>query len=69
MAQKTEELHSKRGRGRPRLDGSRRNAHTIRFNDDDEAMLGHLEIESDMNKSDILREALRTYYKIQSRKW
>ena len=69
MAREDEERQTKRGRGRPKLSGSRRNLHTIRFNDDDEAMLGHLEIESDMNKSDILREALRTYYKIQSRKW
>lgn len=64
-----DKTEKKPGRGRPKLSGSRRNLHTIRFSDDDEAMLGHLEIESDMNKSDILREALRTYYKIQSRKW
>lgn len=56
-------------RGRPKKDGSRGNTHTIRFNDEEEAMLDHLGIESDDSKSDILRKALRTYYKIQSRKW
>lgn len=59
----------RRGRGRPREDGALRNAHTLRLNDDDEAMLAHLEVESDDNKSDILRKALRMYYKIQSAKW
>jgi hypothetical protein len=69
MTREDEEQQPKRGRGRPKMDGSRRNAHTVRFDDEEEAMLGHLEIESDKNKSDILRKALRTYYKIESRKW
>lgn len=59
----------KRGRGRPKRDDSRRKVHTVRFDEDEEAMLDHLEIESDKSKSDILRKALRTYYKIESRKW
>lgn len=58
-----------RGRGRPRKEESRRNSHTVRFDEDEEAMLKHLTIESDDNKSDILRKALRTYYKMESRKW
>lgn len=56
-------------RGRPKKDSSFGNAHTVRFDDEEEAMLGHLEIESDRSKSDILRKALRTYYQIESRKW
>ena len=69
MIREDEEQQFKRGRGRPKIDSSRRNAHTIRFNDEEEAMLAHLGVESDDNKSDILRKALRTYYKIQSRTW
>lgn len=59
----------KRGRGRPRKDDARHNTHTIRFNDQDEALLKHLAVETDSNKSDILRKALRMYYKFESRKW
>lgn len=59
----------KRGRGRPKVDGARRNTHTVRFDDFEEAMLDHLSIESDDSKSDILRKALLTYYKIESKKW
>ena len=69
MTREDEEKQPKRGRGRPRIDTSRRKTHTIRFSDEEEAMLTHLGVESDDNKSDILRKALRTYYKIQARKW
>lgn len=69
MTRESEENWPKRGRGRPKEEGARRNTHTLRLDDDDEAMLSHLEIESDDNKSDILRKALRMYYKIQSAKW
>ena len=58
-----------RGRGRPRKEDSRRNTHTVRFDEDEEAMLSHLTVETDDNKSDILRKALRTYYKIEANKW
>lgn len=63
----TEEKKSKLGR--PREDSARRNTHTVRFDDTEESMLTHLEIESDDTKSDILRKALRIYYGIQSSKW
>ena len=57
----------KRGRGRPPMKGdARKNTHTVRFDAEEEAMLNHLEIESDDNKSDIMRKALRTYYQINS---
>ena len=62
-------IEEKRGRGRPLVDGARRNAHSVRFDEEEEAMLKHLEIESDDSKSDIIRKALRSYYKIESRKW
>lgn len=59
----------KRGRGRPKKDGSRRISHTVRLDTEEETMLSHLEVESDDCKSDIIRKALRTYYNIQSKKW
>ena len=62
-------VEERRGRGRPRKNESRRNTHTVRFDDAEEAMLSHLGVESEDSKSDILRKALRTYYKIQSKKW
>lgn len=66
---KGEEDYFKRGRGRPKKEISRRNTHTVRFDDAEEAMLDHLEVESDDSISEIMRKALRTYYKIQSKKW
>lgn len=59
----------KRGRGRPKASDSRKNPHSVRFDDDEEAMLTHLEVESDDSKSDIIRKALRTYYQIRTKKW
>lgn len=59
----------RRGRGRPKKSESRRNTHTVRFDDAEEAMLDHLEVESDDSISDIMRKALRTYYRIESKKW
>ena len=64
-----DDSEEKRGRGRPKKKDSRRNTHTVRFDSEEEAMLDHLEVESDDSISDIMRKALRTYYKIQSRKW
>jgi predicted ArsR family transcriptional regulator len=64
------QIDNKRGRGRPKKVGeTRKNTHTVRFDDDEEAMLYHLEVESDDTKSDILRKALRRYYKLESKKW
>ena len=69
MTREDDEQWPKRGRGRPKKDSSRRRVHTVRFDDEEETMLDHLGIESDDSKSDILRKALRTYYKFESRKW
>ena len=52
----------RRGRGRPPLDTSRKNMHTVRLDDEEEAMLRHMEIELDMNISDITRKAIRMFY-------
>ena len=72
MTREEEKMQPKisRGRGRPKKVGEvRKNTHTVRFDNDEEAMLNHLGVESDDNISDILRKALRTYYKIESKKW
>lgn len=52
----------RRGRGRPTLDTSRKNIHAVRLDDEEEAMLRHMEIELDMNISDITRKAIRMFY-------
>ena len=59
----------KRGRGRPRKEGSYKETISLRLEDKDMDILRHLEIESDDSRSDILRKALRTYYHLQSKKW
>jgi hypothetical protein len=40
----------------------------VRFDDEERAMIEHLEIETGMNMTEIVRKALRTYYPIQVRK-
>ena len=59
----------KRGRGRPRKEGSRRKVTSIRFDDDEKSMIEHLEIETGMNATEIIRKALRLYYPIESNKF
>lgn len=64
-----EKLNGRRGRGRPKKEESRGGALTIRLSDEEESMLKHLEIESDDNKSDIMRKALRMYYGFKAKRW
>lgn len=52
----------RRGRGRPPLDKARRNTHTVRFDEEEEDMIRHLEIETGINISDIIRKAIRMFY-------
>ena len=59
----------RRGRGRPRVEGSRRKVTSIRFDDEEKNMIEHLEIETGMNTTDIIRKALRLYYPIESNKF
>ena len=53
------ELNGKlvRGRGRPPLDKARRNTHTVRFDEEEEAMIRHLEIETGINISDMTNKS------------
>lgn len=59
----------RRGRGRPRVEGSRRKVTCVRFDDEEKNMIEHLEIETGMNATDIIRKALRLYYPIESNKF
>jgi hypothetical protein len=52
----------KRVRGRPTLDKTRKNTHTVRFDEEEEAMIRHIEIETGVNISDIIRKAVRMFY-------
>ena len=64
-----DKIEGKRGRGRPRIEGSRRKVTCVRFDDEEKSMIEHLEIETGMNATDIIRKALRIYYPIQSNKF
>lgn len=52
----------KRKRGRPRIEKARNNTHTVRFDEEEEAMIRHIEIETGVNISDIMRKAVRMFY-------
>lgn len=54
-----------RGRGRPPLDKTRKNTHTVRFDEEEEAMIRHIEIETGINISDIIRKAIRMFYNLK----
>lgn len=58
----------KRGRGRPPLNNTRKSMHTVRFDDEEEAMIQHIEMEMDINISDIIRKAVRMFYNFKFRK-
>lgn len=67
MTREEEEKQPKRGR--PKKDGSCVNVHTVRFSDDDEALLEHIADEDGESKSDIIRKAVKMYYNYRSRRW
>ena len=52
----------KRGRGRPPIEKARKNAHTVRFDEEEEMMIRHIEIETGVNISEIIRKAVRMFY-------
>lgn len=58
----------KRKRGRPPLDNTRKNTHTVRFDNEEEEMIRHIEMEMDINISDIIRKAVRMFYNFKFRK-
>lgn len=52
----------KRGRGRPPIEKARKNTHTVRFDEEEEMMIRHIEIETGVNISEIIRKAVRMFY-------
>ena len=52
----------KRRRGRPPIEKARKNVHTVRFDEEEEAMIRHIEIETGIHISDIIRKAIRLFY-------
>lgn len=49
-------------RGRPVSENARRKTHTVRFDEEEEAMIRHIEIETGVNISDIIRKSIRLFY-------
>lgn len=54
-----------RVRGRPREEKARRRVVGVRFDDEELAMIEHLEIETGESMTEIVRKAIRTYYPIR----
>ena len=52
----------KRGRGRPPIKKARKSTHTVRFDEEEEMMIRHIEIETGVNISEIIRKAVRMFY-------
>ena len=58
---------TKRKRGRPPINCARKSTHTVRFDDEEEAMIRHIEMEMDINISDIIRKSVRMFYNFKFR--
>lgn len=58
---------TKRKRGRPPINCTRKSTHTVRFDDEEEAMIRHIEMEMDINISDIIRKSVRMFYNFKIR--
>lgn len=63
----SEDTGEKRGRGRPKKITSKRRQFNMRFTDDENDMLNHLSIETDDNKTDVMRKALKFYYNFRTK--
>jgi len=59
------DTESKRGRGRPLKADARRKRFDMLMDENEEEMLHHLTIESDMSKAEIMRKALTVYYNMK----
>lgn len=59
----------KRGRGRPKKEGSKRSSCNIRFDDEYESMLGELTYFNEKSRSEIMRDALKWYYNFNKSKF
>lgn len=52
----------KRGRGRPKMEEPCNNVHTLRLDDDEDAKLNRMATEEGVNKSTLMRRALKLCY-------
>ena len=52
--------------GRPRWSGERVTKCDVRLNDEEDAMLNHLAERNDVSRSDIMRKALKDFYRFNS---
>ena len=56
---------NRRGRGRPLKADAKRKRFDMLMDENEEEMLQHLTIESDMSKAEIMRKALTVYYNMK----
>ena len=54
-------MFERKKRGRPRGQNSKKYQYQVRFDDDDNALLEFLSIQTGKNKADIIREAIKMY--------
>ena len=65
---KDNERRHKRGPGRPRLSGERVTKCDVRLNDEEDTMLNQLAERNEVSRSDVMRKALKDFYKFNSEK-
>ena len=63
-----EDRSGRKGRGRPLKEDARRRQLHMLLDDNEDDMLKHLTIETDMCKSEIMRKALTFYYNMTIKK-
>ena len=62
-------MEEKRGRGRPKKDGSRHEMCNVRLGHDERDMIDYFVINADMSKSKMIREAIKLYYNVNRGKY
>lgn len=58
---------NKRGRGRPRMESSKKSRCNVRIDDDCESMIRELTYFKGKSRSEIVRDAIKFYYNYESR--
>ena len=64
-----EENSEKRGRGRPKKDGSRHEMCNVRLDESERDMIEYFVEYANMSRSDIIRSALKLYFNINKGKY
>lgn len=60
---------SKRGRGRPKKKDGIDSRLELRIGSEERAALEHMLVESEKSKSEIVRKAILTYYRVNKGRW